>query len=186
MFGGRQPVWRASLRDGSDSCADPIVRAGRLRFVGMASIGARSVEDNSRWLVPWLGDTAEEEVADIGHDRSAARRDAILRDQNEQARQDVVNFAGGFKFFEFTDESGAEVRFLADEALAEVMSAEAVVEIGDGHAAAAAGRVRMPAASRVGEGFLANIGLNGLFVHFSSPMRVRWACHPGCFRKSGK
>ena len=50
---------------GSGSCVDLIVRARRLRFVGVATFGARSVEDNFRWLVLRLGDTAEEEVANV-------------------------------------------------------------------------------------------------------------------------
>jgi hypothetical protein len=150
------------------------VRASRLRFVGVATLGARSVEDNFRWLVLRLGDTAEEEVANVSHDRGAARGNTALGHKDEEARENVVDLAGGFKFFEFTDESGAEVGFLSDEALAEVVSAEASVKIGDGHAATAPGGKRVLAAGRVGEGFLENIGLSGLCVHFSSPMRVCW------------
>jgi len=70
-----------------------------LRFVGVATFGARSVEDNFRWLVLRLGDTAEEEVANVSHDRSAARGNAVMGYENEEAREHVVDLAGGFKFF---------------------------------------------------------------------------------------
>ena len=171
----------AALRGRSCSCVDLIVRARRLRFVGVATIGARSVEDEFGWLAPRLGNAAEEEVANVGHDRSAAGGNAVLGYEDEKARQNVANLASGLKFLQFTDEGSTEVGFLADEALAEVMSAEAVVEIGDGHAATAAGRKRVLAAGRVGEGFLENIGLSGLFVHFWTPRKCVGYAIPGVF-----
>src|SRR5713101_5940684 len=45
-----------------------------------------------------LGNTAEEEVANISHDSGAARGNAVLGDQDEEAREHVVDFAGSFKF----------------------------------------------------------------------------------------
>ena len=175
----------AALRGGSCSCVDLIVRARRLRFVGVATIGARSVEDNFRWLVLRLGNAAEEEVADVGHDRSPARGNAALGNEDEEAREHVVDFASGFKLFQLADESSAEVRFLADEALAEMVGADAGAEIRDGHTAAATGWKRVLAAGGVGEGFLKTLDLTDCSFIF----RLRsecWVCHPGCFRKSGK
>lgn len=157
------------------------------RFLGFFG-GLRSghIDDDLCRFVVGLRDAAEEEIANVGHDRGAARGNAVLGNQDEEARKNVVNVVGGFKFLEFTDEGGTEVGFLADETLAEVVTTEAGVEVRNGHAAAATGRKRVMAASRVGQGFPESIGLRGLFVHFLSPMESRWVRHPGCFRKSGK
>src|SRR6266404_94114 len=68
--------------------------------------GLRSghIDDDFRDFVAGLGNTAEEEVANISHDSGAARGNAVLGDQDEEAREHVVDFAGSFKFLPLTDE----------------------------------------------------------------------------------
>ena len=105
--------------------------------VGIAAVGARSVEDKMLGLVVLGWDATEKEVADVGDDRGPARGDAILGGEDEEAREDVINVVVGLKFGHLTDEGGAEVGEFALLEFAGMVAAEASAKIGDWKAAAA-------------------------------------------------
>jgi hypothetical protein len=90
---------------------------------------------------PRLGNAAQQKVADVGDDRGAAGRDAILRSEDEEAREDVIDVVGGLKFGHLADESGAEVGELAFLELLAMIGAEASARVGDREAAAATRRI---------------------------------------------
>ncbi len=110
--------------------------------------GLRSghIEDDLGLFVPRLGDAAEEKIADIGYDRGATRGNPILRDQNEEAREDVVDVVGSLKFGHLADEGGAEIGGFPLLELAGMVGAKAGARIGDGKTAAAARRKTVLAA----------------------------------------
>ena len=128
--------------DGSGFYVVLLVRARRLRRVGVwiAAVGARSVEDNLGGFVLGLGNAAQQKVADVGDDGGAARRDAILRSEDEEAREDVIDVVGSIKFGHLADESGAEVGEFALLELPGMVGAKAGARIGNWKAAAAARR----------------------------------------------
>src|SRR6266404_3509467 len=136
----------AALRVFSCFYPEIIGGAGLLGFLLPGFFGGlRSghIDNDFRDFVAGLGNTAEEEVANISHDSGAARGNAVLGDQDEEAREHVVR----------------QRRPEGKECWQRVGSAR---------------------------GFLKTLDLADCSFIFSSPMRVCWVCHPGCFRKSGK
>jgi hypothetical protein len=106
---------------------------------------------------------AEELVGDVGEDGGTARRDAILRDEKEQAGEEIVDVGGGV---ELAESRGKGVREIGGRSaiLRElgVAGAEASVGGGDGKAAAGAIREAVFAARRVCGG----IELGWVIGHF--------------------
>jgi hypothetical protein len=64
------------------------------------------IEDELRRLLFRFRDAAQEEITDIGHNGGAARGDAVLRGEDEESREDVIDIAGAFKFLQLADEGG--------------------------------------------------------------------------------
>lgn len=81
------------------------VRAGRI-------VGAGHVDDDGGGLgVLLFGDGwkgAEELAGDIGEDGGAAGGDFVLGEEEEQAREEVVNLGGGGEVVEVGGESGGD------------------------------------------------------------------------------
>jgi hypothetical protein len=106
---------------------------------------------------------AEELVGDVGKDGGTARRDAILRDEKEQAGEEIVDVGGGV---ELAESGGKSVREIGgrDAILRElgVAGAEARVGLRDGEAAAGAIGEAVLAARCVGGG----IELGWVIGHF--------------------
>ncbi len=77
------------------------------------ALGFRHVDDDSPWLAGFFlldrGEGAEEEVASIGHDGSAARGDAVLGLEEKEAGEEIVDGDGGTEFSETGDEFGGEI-----------------------------------------------------------------------------
>ena len=119
------------------------------------SIRARHVDDDSLRLVVLRaafvldgGQGAEKEVTGVGHDGGAARGNAVLRLEKEEAGEEVVDRDGGLEFGETGDEFGREVSRLVALLLAErMLGAEGGERIRNGHAAAAVARVVLAAAT---------------------------------------
>ena len=106
---------------------------------------------------------AEELVGDVGEDGGTAGRDAILRDEQEKAGEEIVDVGGGVELAESGGEGvgkiggrGAILRELG------VAGAEASVGGGDGEAAAGAVGEAVLAARCVGGG----IELGWVIGHF--------------------
>ena len=87
-----------------------------LRFVwgGAVAIWAGYIEDDLRGLGVFLfgdgGKRAEELVGDIGEDSGAAGGDFVLREEEEQAREEVVDLGGGGEIVEIDGEGGGDFR----------------------------------------------------------------------------
>ena len=52
---------------------------------------------------------AEEKVGGVGHDGAAARGDAVLCEEQQEARKELVDGRGGGEFVESASEGGGEV-----------------------------------------------------------------------------
>jgi hypothetical protein len=96
------------------------------------------VDDNFRGLIVFAGNATQEEVANVGDDRGAAGGDTILRGEDEEAREDVIDVVGSIKFGHLADESGAKVGEFALLEFAGMVGTEAGARIGGREAAAAA------------------------------------------------
>lgn len=55
------------------------------------------------------GESAEEEVAGVGHDGAATRGDTIFGEKEKQVGEEFVDVMGALKLGEFASELGAEV-----------------------------------------------------------------------------
>jgi hypothetical protein len=51
---------------------------------------------------------AEEKVAGVGHDGAAARGEAVLGEEEQEAGEELVDFGGGLELGEITEEFGGE------------------------------------------------------------------------------
>jgi hypothetical protein len=122
--------------------------------VRSVSVGARHINDDSLWLVVLRvafvldgGQGAEKEVTGVGHDGGAARGNAALRLEKEEAGEEVVDRDGRLEFGETGDEFGGETGGLVALLLAEGMiGAKGGERVRNGHAAAAVARVVLAAA----------------------------------------
>jgi hypothetical protein len=80
---------------------------------GPVALGARKVEDDLLGLgVDFALDGAlgvEDLVGNVGHDGGAARGDAAFGDENEEAREILVDGEGGVKFGGLREKVGREV-----------------------------------------------------------------------------
>jgi hypothetical protein len=105
------------------------------------------------------GEGAEEEVAGVGHDGSAAGGGCV---EMQEAREEIVDGDGGFEFNETAGEKGGDVALLqADSVGDSVFGANARGDAGDGVAATAACGSAMLATGQI---ILGN-GVHELFVH---------------------
>jgi hypothetical protein len=81
--------------------------------LGQIAFRARKVEDDLLGLgVEFAVDGAvgvENLIGDVGHDGGAARSDAALGDEDEEAREKLVDGEGGVKFGGLRQEVGGEV-----------------------------------------------------------------------------
>jgi hypothetical protein len=115
------------------------------------------------------GEGAEEEVAGIGHDGSAARLDAVVCLEVKEAGEEVIDGDGGLEFRETGDEFGGEVGgVVAFVPTAGMVETEVSGRVGDGHAAPAFAGVVFAAAMRrscQGGGFVDGIGVSGCVAH---------------------
>ncbi|SRR6266849_926934 len=84
----------------------------RRSWVRQVTFGSGRVEDERSGLGVFLfGDCwegAEELVGDIGEDGGAARGDFVLREEEEQARQEIVDLGGGGEVVEVGGEGGGD------------------------------------------------------------------------------
>ncbi len=115
------------------------------------AVGFRHVDDDSLWLAGFFlldgGEGAEEEVAGIGHDGSAARGDAVLGLKKKEAGKEIVDGDGGTELCETGDEFGGEIGgFVKLLPAAGVLGAKGGERIRDGHPAAAVASVVLAAA----------------------------------------
>ena len=98
------------------------------------------------------GDGAEKLVGDIGEDGGAARRDAILAEQEKQAGQEFVDRLGGGEFGEAGSEVGARIGVIRIGLILRqvgVAGTELRTFVGDWETAALAAGKGMAAARRV-------------------------------------
>jgi len=137
------------------------------------AVGFRHVDDDSLWLAGFFlldgGEGAEEEVAGIGHDGSAARGDAVLGLEEKEAGEKVIDGYGGAEFSETGDEFGGEIGgFVKLLPTAGVLGAKGGERIRDGHPAAAVASVVLAATIRRSElqgRIIDKIGVNRCGAH---------------------
>jgi len=88
------------------------VGAWGIVWVGEVALGARHVEDDLSGLGVFLfgdgGEGAEELVGDVGEDGGAAGGDFVLREEEEQAREEIVDLCGGGEVVEVGGEGGGD------------------------------------------------------------------------------
>jgi len=103
------------------------------------------------------GEGAEEELIDVGEDGGAARGDAVLREEDHEFGEEVMNLGGGVELGEQAGESGGKVALGGIGLLiheAGMTEAETGMRVEDAQTAAAAFAGEMAAAGVVGgEGF---------------------------------
>jgi hypothetical protein len=86
------------------------------------------------------GESAEEEVAGVGHDGAATRGDTIFGEKEKQAGEELVYVMGALKLGEFAGENGAQVSGMQELGLFRGMAeTEARARVDDAEAAALAG-----------------------------------------------
>jgi hypothetical protein len=97
------------------------------------------------------------QLADVGKDGSAARRNAISGNENEEAAEDMIDRGSGLEALDGTKELGREVRtcWLESQRYMRlfplgVAGAERAVALGAWHGAAATGGVRVLTAGDAG------------------------------------
>src|SRR6266436_8852339 len=89
-------------------------RLGRLSLAwgGTVAVGAGHVKDDLRGLGVFLlgdgGEGAEELVGDVGEYGGAAGGDFVLREEEEQAREEIVDLGGGGEVVEVDGEGGGD------------------------------------------------------------------------------
>jgi len=87
---------------------DVSLRAGEIKgdvHVGEAILGILGFVSHER-------QGAKKEIADVGENGSASRRDAILGKHEKEAREEFVDVMRGLKLGEFTGEGCADVGFV--------------------------------------------------------------------------
>jgi hypothetical protein len=122
--------------------------------VRSVSIRARHVDDDSLWLVVLRaafvldgGQGAEKEVTGVGHDGGAARGNAALRLEKEEAGEEVVDRDGRLEFGETGDEFGGETGGLVLLLpAAGMLGTKGGERVRNGHAAAAVAGMVLAAA----------------------------------------
>ena len=152
----------------------PGVLRGILVWLEVVAFGVLHV-DNDRGLAAVFffgdgGEGAEELVGDVGEDGGAAGGDFVLREEEEQAGEEVVDLRGGGEVVEVDGEGGGDFRgvgLVCGER--SVGRAEAGVDGGVEAAAAAVG-VEMGAASGVGD----EAGFSGLPGHLDLSFEGRF------------
>ena len=110
------------------------------------------------------GKGAEEELIDVGEDSSAARRDAVLREQDDQFGEEVMNLRGGVEVAEQAGEGGGDVAVGGIGLLvleARMTKTETGMRVQDAQTTAAAFAGEMAAAGVVG-----GAGFGVFFSHF--------------------
>ena len=96
------------------------------------------------------GESAEEEVAGVGHDGAATRGDTIFGEKEKQVGEELVDVMGALKLGDFAGEDGTQVRGMQELGLFRgVAETEAGAGIDDAEAAAFAGSSAMLAAGGV-------------------------------------
>ena len=76
-------------------------------------------------------EAAEEEVAGVGHDGAAARGEAVLCEEEQEAGEELVDFGGGLKLGEIAEEIGGDLGIgVAMGWAGGVVRAEAGVSVG--------------------------------------------------------
>ena len=148
---------------------------GRLRRIlvcGAVAVGAGHVEDDLGGLGVFFfgdgGEGAEELVGDVGEDGGAAGGDFVLREEKEQAGEEVVDLGGRGEVVEVDGEGGGDfggVGLVCGKR--SVGWAEAGVGGGIEAAAASVGK-NMGAAS----GMVDEAGFSGLPGHWVRPLKV--------------
>jgi len=80
--------------------------------VGRVAVGAGHVEDDGGGLGVFLfgdgGEGAEELVGNVGEDGGAASGNFVLREEEEQAREEIVDLGGGGEVVEVDGEGGGD------------------------------------------------------------------------------
>ena len=110
------------------------------------------------------GESAENEVASVGHDGSATRRDAIFGEKEKKVREELVDVMSALKLGEFASESGAEVAGVEEFGfLGRMAETEAGARIDDAEAATLAGIGAMLTTGRVVD----DAGVRERFCHDS-------------------
>jgi len=123
--------------------------------VRSVSVGARHINDDCLWLVVLRvafvldgGESAQKQIARVGHDCGAARGDAVLGLEQKEAGKEVVDRDGRLEFGETGDEFGREVsRLVAFLLAAGMIGTKGGERIRNGHAAAAVAGVVLAAAT---------------------------------------
>jgi hypothetical protein len=133
-------------------------------FLRLIVLVARNVEDRLRdfGLLFGLhaldgGESAEELIGDIGENGGTASGDAVLRLQDDEPGEEVVDAIEAVELFRILDKFGSEVGGLHIFGKSGVKSAKAGISVGDEFAAAGA----------IGEAMLAAVGI----IDWK---RVRW------------
>ena len=121
---------------------------------GLVTVRTGHIEDDGRFVAMFLlidcGEGAEELVGDVGEDGGASSGDFVLREEEEQAREEVVDLDGGGEVVEVGGEGGGDfsgTRLIGREG--RVGWAEVGVDGGRVEAAAAAVGIEIDATSSV-------------------------------------
>ena len=111
---------------------------------------------------------AEELVGDVGEDGGAAGGDFVLREEEEQAREEVVDLDGGGEVVEVGGEGGGDfdgIVLICGQR--SVRRAEGWVDVGRVETAAPAVGIEIDATS----GVVDEAGFSGLLGHLVLPLR---------------
>jgi len=101
-------------------------------------------------LLNAYGESAEEEVAGVGHDGAATRGDTIFCEKEKQVGEEFVDVMGALKLREFADEDGTQVSGMRELGLFRgVAETEARARIDDAETATFAGSGTMLATGGV-------------------------------------
>ena len=157
----------------------------------LVPFGTRKIDDDLLWLIGGLrvhfvldsGESTEKEISDVGEDGGAAGGNAVLGEQAEEIREDLVDVRSGVELRELTDENGGEVGlFAAFLARLNVFGAEARGGVRSGVTATAAGAGAVLTARQV----IGEAGVGDFLVHFEPRREKSWVCHPGVLQKSAE
>ena len=101
-------------------------------------------------LLNAYGESAEEEVAGVGHDGAATRGDTIVCEKEKQVGEEFVDVMGALKLREFAGEDGTQVSGMRELGLFRgVAETEARARIDDAETATFAGSSTVLATGRV-------------------------------------
>ena len=161
-----------------------IGRFGRrsLAWGGTVALWAGHIEDDRRALAVFLfsdgGEGAEKLVGDVGEDGGATGGNFVLREEEEQAREEIVDLCGRGEVVEVDGEDGCDfcgVGWWRRGNLG-VPGAERLVAEADEAAAHAVGETEVAAS-----GVVHGAGLSELRSHCWFPFEVKWGSTPGGF-----